>query len=311
MAIENETKLWMDQQEQLASDILNPQPDEFFDDMFNSSIAEVSKKYNVVTKAITTDIGKEEAKDYADFLLGEFNEWERKIMTFVDSELSSEVSEKGFLIANKSLGNFLRRTLNIVNTSGFLTELRRVIKINMSEGISDAEEETGQDIGFKVEFNQELSVNIQRQMDGFRIGEKRWPGLKGVVKELEENIRDVVMEGVANRKSTTWIKQSISTEFNAYTGTSMKEGRAMMIARTESNRFRNNAKLAAYKESGLDGFKVWDARMDDRTSPICTRMNGQKKGLRENFVDPKTGEEFIAPPAHPNCRSVLRFVLNE
>ena len=283
--------------------------------MFTTAVTTIlpaeSKKNKSFTKEVTTDIGKEEAKDYSAFLLGEFNDWERQIMSFVDKELSSEVAEKGFLIANKSLGEFLRRTLNIVNTSGFLSKIRKVIKINMTAGIEDAEEETGQDIGFRVEFNQMLSSNIQRQMEGFRIGEKRWPGLKGVVKELEENIRDVVMEGVANRKSTTWIKQSISAEFNTYTGTSMKEGRAMMIARTESNRFRNNAKLAAYHESGLDGFKVWDARMDDRTSPLCRGLNGQKRGLRENFVDPKTGEEFLAPPAHPNCRSVIRFVLDE
>ena len=265
----------------------------------------------IVSKSITPDIGKEEAKDYSTFLVNKFNDWERQILSFVDVELGSEVTEKGFLIADKSLGDFLRRTLNIVNTSSFFDELKRVIKINMSEGIQDAEEELGLDIGFKAEFNQQLNANVQRQMEGFRIGEKRWPGLKGVTKELEDGIREVVIEGVSNRKSVTWIKESIKAEFNLYTGTSMKEGRAMTIARTESNRFRNNSKLAAYNESGLDGYKVWDARMDDRTSELCERLNGQKRGLSENFVDPKTGEEFVAPPSHPNCRSIVRFVLSE
>tara|TARA_Y100000034_G_scaffold35587_1_gene43662 strand:- start:145 stop:1275 length:1131 start_codon:yes stop_codon:yes gene_type:complete len=264
----------------------------------------------VLTKNVTLDIGKEEAKDYADFLLKKFTSWEKQILSFVDSELSEEVS-KSYLTANKSLGDFLRRTLNIVNTSSFLGEIKRIIKFNMSEGIDDAEEELGMDIGFKIEFDQELNANVQRQMDGFWVGKKRWPGLKGVTKELEDNIRNAVLEGVTDRKSTSWIKESIKTEFNKYTGTTLKEGRAMMIARTESNRFRNNAKLSAFRESGLDGFKVWDARMDDRTSPICQSLNGQKVGLSENFVDPKTGEEFIAPPAHPNCRSIIRFVLDE
>ena len=62
-----------------------------------------------------------------------------------------------------------------------------------------------------------------------------------------------------------------------------------------------------YKESGLEGKKVWLAAIDDRTSPICRRLNGQERDLDDNFIDPETNMAYQRPAAHPHCRSTLYF----
>jgi SPP1 gp7 family putative phage head morphogenesis protein len=87
------------------------------------------------------------------------------------------------------------------------------------------------------------------------------------------------------------------------------EGRVMKIARTEVNRFQNSAKVTAYKESGLVKAKQWDSYLDERTSDICKRLNGQVVGLDEEFTDYVTGMKYEHPPGHCNCRSVLRSIL--
>jgi len=95
-----------------------------------------------------------------------------------------------------------------------------------------------------------------------------------------------------------------------FTGSEASEGRADMIARTETTRLFNKYKLEGYKSSGLKGFKVWDSFIDDSTSSECRELNGQKRGLTEVF-SLKDGREFMHPPSHVSCRSRVLFELEE
>jgi len=81
----------------------------------------------------------------------------------------------------------------------------------------------------------------------------------------------------------------------------------MKIARTETNRFRNAGRLQGYKDAGLKGVKVYKAFLDNRTSALCKRLNGQKRALDEAFEDPLTNQKYEVPPSHPNCRCVVAF----
>ena len=84
-----------------------------------------------------------------------------------------------------------------------------------------------------------------------------------------------------------------------------------MIARTETNRALNQGKLLAMKGSGIEMQKKWLTHKDDRTSPICMRLDGQTVELDEDFKDDVSGWEGQSPPSHVNCRSTVLFIEKE
>ena len=84
-----------------------------------------------------------------------------------------------------------------------------------------------------------------------------------------------------------------------------------MIARTETARAANFGRLHGYQKSGVIGFKVYKAAIDDRTSPLCKRLDGQKVKINEKFKDPKGEWSGDVPPAHVNCRSTFFFEMDD
>lgn len=84
--------------------------------------------------------------------------------------------------------------------------------------------------------------------------------------------------------------------------------RAEAIARTESNGLISEGKLVAYGayNKNFPGLKVrkrWDNIGDQRTSDVCASLIGQVRELDEEFVS--GFGSWMAPPAHPFCRSTL------
>jgi len=181
--------------------------------------------------------------------------------------------------------------------------------VHLKEGVTDAEKELGIDIGFSEDLEKKASILADRQLEGFYIEGKRWNGIKGLSAEVQDQVSNVVRKGIVDKQSLKDIKTNIKGVMEGYLGTDVSEGRVMRIARTETNRFHNAAKTQAYRESGLDGVVVWDAFHDNRTSEVCERLNGQKVAPGQPFVDPKTGKAYEHAPAHPNCRSTVRFEL--
>jgi len=252
-------------------------------------------------------IEEAEAKPYHEFLESKFAEWERKILSFLDETLQDEV-------INKSFGDFMRRLFNVVNTADFRTKLKSSIKKIFKDGIEEAELEVNVDVGFDRDFEKEVNIETTRQLDGFFIDGKPWAGLKGVSEDLQLEIREKVVEGIVQKQTMKDIKKQLKDVMVKYKGGTridgnITDGRAMKIARTESNRMRNSAKLKAYNKSGLIGLKKWNSFVDSRTSDICKRLDNQEQPLDKPFVDINTGKTFDHPPAHPNCRSAVEFVL--
>lgn len=244
----------------------------------------------------------EEAKPYDDFLISKFKEWETKILSFVDETLEHE-------IINKSFGDFMRRLFNVVNTADFRAKIKSSIKKVYLKGIEEAELEVGVDVGFDSDFENEVEVNTDKQLDGFMIDGKPWAGIKGVSVDVQNEIRELVVKSIESKASMNELKTDIKKTMDKFTGTETTEGRATMIARTESNRFRQSAKQKAYEKSGVVKGKKYVSFIDDRTSPICKRLDGQEVPLDKNFVDPKTGFEYEHAPVHVNCRSSMSALL--
>jgi len=238
----------------------------------------------------------EEAENYSDFLSKFFTMIEKKVLTSVNN---IEV-DKSYM--KKTFGEFMKDMFNSVNTVAFANQVKKYIKVDLSTGLESAESELDMQIGFTELYDDKLNQLASQQIDGYMINGKKWPGIKGVTKELQADVIRIVQGGINENKGLQDIKTDIQDKFKIFSN-----WRAETIARTETTNIINQGKLIGYKESGLPGKKVWDSAIDDRTTDICRRLDGQKRDLDEDFIDPETRKAFSAPAAHPNCRSIVVF----
>jgi len=250
-------------------------------------------------KSLEIDAGEDiviEAKDYSEFLLKFFDSMQGKILKAVDK------IDKNY--TTKTLGKFLQDLFNGVNTIAFGNQVRRYIKVDLVKGMVSAEAETDSQIGFTETYSDKMNILASQQIDGYTINGKKWPGIKGVTKEIQAKVIAAVQQGVSNNSSLKDIKELVNKEFSGFS-----DWRSNMIARTETNRIINEGKLVGYKETKIDGVKVWDTAPYEagRSSPICQRLNGQRQLIDDPFIDPETHKAFMTPGAHPNCRSTMHF----
>jgi SPP1 gp7 family putative phage head morphogenesis protein len=276
----------------------NPCPKKPEDNPDNPCPKDDDKKKDKFLKDLEIDAGEdviEEAEDYSDFLLKTFDNFEKKVLAAADKITVNKSMAKNF-------GEFLATMFNAVNTKAFAGQVKRYLKADLISGMLSAEAETGVDIGFTQAYQDKLNQLQGQQVDGYTINGKKWPGIKGVTKELQAKIIQTVQSGINENKSVKEIKESIKKDFDGFS-----EWRTNMIARTETNRMINEGKLIGYKETKIKGKKFWSTAIDNRTSDICRRLNGQSQELDSPFLDEKTMKAFATPPAHPHCRSVIYF----
>lgn len=133
-----------------------------------------------------------------------------------------------------------------------------------------------------------------------------------VTDSINKDLRRILDTGIAEGANTESIKLRVKEEFN-----SQKHiNRYKMVIRTEGLRAENTASLSAAKELEFEVKKYLDVVQDDRTSDVCHKEHeeyGSKDlaiNLDKDFVV-KVNNKTIraqAPPFHPNCRSVIRYV---
>lgn len=256
----------------------------------------VSKQKNVL------DAGEDliiEAKDYSDFLLKFFSTMEKQVLKALP-QIESELGT-----SQKTVGSFMRDLFNVVNTTAFASQVRRFIKRDLISGLVSVENEVDMDIGFTDVFQDKLNRLASQQIDGHTINGRKWPGIKGVTKEIQAEVIKTVQSGISEGAGLDKIRDNIQNKFDNFS-----EWRSEMIARTETTRITNEGKILAYQETGIEGTKVWDAakpRGCPRCSKICDRLDGQEVPLDAEFVDPGTNKRYFSPPGHPNCRSTVFF----
>ena len=247
----------------------------------------------------------DEAKGYDDFFDKQIDRWEKKVIQAVEQEDLT----KSFDIIEKSLGGFISRLFNTINTANFRKILRRIIKLDMIKGIDDAEKEIGVNVIFGEQEERTLKQFENEQIDGYTTPDgHKWPGLKGVTNQINLKVLQTVQKGMNEGKSEKQIAEDIKTVFKG-----VKNSRAACIARTETTRFYNKAKLDGFKQSGVDGFKKWVTFHDGATTDVCKKLSGQIVPIGKNFHADADDFSFDgeAPPAHYNCRSIIQFKLEK
>lgn len=126
-----------------------------------------------------------------------------------------------------------------------------------------------------------------------------------------KKIRDTIVNGVAANESAKSIFDKVQKLGN-YTDYETER-----IVYTEYRNLIENAKFENAKNKGVKT-KIWRARLDQDTSPICRSLNGKKAPIDKEFTTlykDKSGKvqrwKGNVPPAHPNCRSTIEYVGDE
>lgn len=142
-------------------------------------------------------------------------------------------------------------------------------------------------------FNVPPDPEALRILDGYQ-----FDLLKGFSEEIKKDIGRVVRDAVSNGWSIPRTAKELKHVLD------VKKWRLNTIARTEVLRASNAGRLEAYKKSGVVAGKEWLTAEDDRTCPICSSLDGERRKLDEPF-----SIGVLAPPAHPNCRCTITPLL--
>ena len=108
--------------------------------------------------------------------------------------------------------------------------------------------------------------------------------------DVANEIKKVLLEGELTGADIGKMSNQIAERFDvaAY--------KARRLVRTEYNYCTNQATLRGYRDTGVDKYRYL-AIIDDRTSEICTALDGEIFKVDDATV----GVNY--PPMHPNCRS--------
>ncbi len=222
----------------------------------------------------------------------------RAIVTVLDRnkkkviEVLESQSEKEPLISIKGIDDLPGMIKEIFSVFSLKIISDAVIKSDFDSGWESSEKK----IDRNVNYNEHALTFLQ---------DMTFDNIKGMTEEVANDLKAELERGIVNGEGIAKLTKRVDKVFDK------GENRAEMIARTETNRAENNGKLLAMKGSGLDMEKKWVTHEDDRTSPICMRLDGQTVGINESFKDPSNGWEGQSPPSHVNCRSTMIFLEKE
>lgn len=153
----------------------------------------------------------------------------------------------------------------------------------------------GKSINFSGEFNQKTAKEVINSIwcaDGKHWSNRIWQNKAQLQVALEKGLIDCVSRGVSKDELVKTLMETFDVSYR----------KADRIARTELSYVQNKAAINKYIEAGIDEYEILSAH-DERTCPICSKMNGKCFKIAEMTV----GEN--APPFHANCRcSVLGVI---
>jgi SPP1 gp7 family putative phage head morphogenesis protein len=234
-----------------------------------------------------------EAKTYAEYLERELNKMQTLVLEAVETELPSESNVKSY-------GTFLSQLFNIVFSIKFYNQIRRLIKQEFIAAMTKTENETGIQAGVTEDVEHRITQLANQQINGYTLPDgQKWHGIKGATKDIQNSVMNTVLEGMNKGEGIADIQKRVREVFD------VSKSRAVNIARTESIRIANNGLLTGYIKSGVKGKKEWIAKLDDRTSAQCRRLNGQEVDLTDVFKD--ENGQWQQPPSHPQCRCRIVF----
>ena len=142
-------------------------------------------------------------------------------------------------------------------------------------------------------FNLEPILTDNDLLNFIKIRQYNYDLLTNLCDDLDKNFKDIILDGVINKKSINDIAQELEIAGISPLNKHTAQQRAKMIARTEVNSVKNKAKLQAYKDNNIQWVDI-NTMGDNRVCQDCIN-------LEENNPYP-IDEIWDLIPVHPNCR---------
>ena len=243
-------------------------------------------------KALTTD---------SDLILGPGEELsnEKKLRKGISTILDESRKEIIAILESQTKKDPL---LEIKSIDDIPKMIKDILGIGALKIISDEVIKTEFDSGWNMG-EKRIDRNIPYNEDALKfLQDYTFENIKSMTEEIKNDLKAELSRGIIDGEGIAKLTKRVNKVFD------VGDVRAEAIARTETNRADNQGKLLAIKGSGMKLEKKWITHEDDRTSPICQRLDGQIVPVGENFKDPGSVWEGQSPPSHVNCRSTIIFL---
>lgn len=180
----------------------------------------------------------------------------------------------------------IAKLVGAISIDGF----RKLLTKNIIEVFTLSHKNTSEEFGFRQTAVDPRAIDYLRERT-IILSDK-------TAAKLEGDLKFELIEALKNNESIGQITKRLDKIF-----TDMMSWQLERIARTESLNAMNAGRMSAYENSGVVQYKMVITAKDKRTSDLCRRMRGQIQELDQPFKDRKTGDSWMHPPFHPNCRS--------
>ena len=211
-------------------------------------------------------------------------DWVKDVRRAIKEDMASDMS---FSKAIQDPAALVQKILAYIT----VTQIRQQLEEHITNGYTKGVDSVAKELGYTFTIDQDELDFIKKYTFDL---------VKGLNDDMEAKLKQVLQRGVIDGKGMNQIQKDIAATMD------IQMNRAETIARTEMQRAGNYGRLNAYQEAGV-GKIQWLAMIDDRTSEICKKLNGQTIKPGNLFKTTVNGKniQVKAPPAHPNCRSTI------
>lgn len=190
------------------------------------------------------------------------------LKTQIDIELSKKISND-YNVVEKGISEVYRDFFKIQTTDFGLTGVNTVLP------------------------KKTLKMLMQQPWSGANFSERIWGNSEALGKVLKQEIIQSFMQGVSVKDLSDRIEKRFENDrYNTE-----------RLVRTELNYAFNQTTKLSYEEAEIEEYEFL-AEIDNRTSEICKKLNGEKFKVK----DARAGVNY--PPMHPHCRSTTVAVLD-
>jgi len=172
----------------------------------------------------------------------------------------------------------------------------KVIKKSYLTGRKDIAKYLGKSVPQMSTNDRIIKTLLRENWQGGNFYSRTWANNSVLSARVQNALPKIVSKGLISGASQEKMQRQIREEFD------ISKNAAERLVRTETNYFQNQAELQGYKDEGIEEYR-YEAVMDNRTSEICTELNGQVFEVSKA----QAGENY--PPMHPNCRSTTVVIL--
>jgi SPP1 gp7 family putative phage head morphogenesis protein len=201
-----------------------------------------------------------------------------------------QLSNKAYVTKLEEIQANLRYHVESLNTTyeaGLGNLLKTCYEDSFYKTLFNVQKNAGFGISFTSPGTTQLETAVKEKWNGDNYSGRIWSNKEKLVTTLNQLLPQEFARGRSIQDISRDVKQHMDISYN----------NAVRLVRTEVNYISNKGTIESYKESNIVKRFEYVATLDNRTSDICSDLDGQIFKLSEA----QTGVNV--PPLHPHCRS--------